>query len=190
MAAGDAVGGNAGHHVAEDQRPVLRPHGHPHGLPGLDAQIGGVLRREMQMPLGHDHALLQLHFAAGAYQHARAGARKIASYADGCADAQRGGVGHGKLHLRPLPQGGDDGDAHRAAGADDGELLGADRLTELGQRLSRRQRIAVAEQKLQMLLTQVNVMGGDLDGDVHKRPPRRDKIIKNIAHSRQGCNSF
>ena len=122
----------------------------------------------MQVPLGDDYTLAQLHLALGAHQLTCAGALHMAALADGSRDAQSGGVGGGDLHLVSLthrPQNGHIG--HFLLGPHDGQPLIAGILAGIGQGLADSQLIALAEQLLHRLLGQVDVAGRRFDHERH-----------------------
>src|SRR5699024_8041384 len=69
-------------HVVKDQLTAFLAAGNLHDLLVGNAQLLGVFGGHMDVTLGHDHALGQLHFAAGANQLAGAGTGNVAGLTD------------------------------------------------------------------------------------------------------------
>ena len=68
---------------------------HAQHLAALDADGGGLFRREVDVPQGDDDAFLDLHLAGGADQRRARRAFNVAGLADGRFDPQGVSIGHG-----------------------------------------------------------------------------------------------
>ena len=78
---------------------ILNAGGYTHtSVAILDAILGGALQVHVHVPLGADHALGQLHHAAGANQHATGAAGNVAAGPHRGVDAQRNCVGERQFH--------------------------------------------------------------------------------------------
>ena len=189
MHGGGAVLVDADDHIVEDQLAALAAAGHADDVLILDAQLGGVLLQDVQVALGHDDALAQLHLAGRPDQLTGAGALDIAALTDRRVDTQCAGVGGGDLHLIGLADGPEDGHVgHLLLGAHDGQALVAGVLAGIGQGLADGQLIALAEQLLHRLLCQMDVTGGSLDHETHSK--HSFVICHNIMIPRRGNLPF
>jgi hypothetical protein len=104
--------------------------------------------------------------AVGAFEGDARGAGKIAGLADRRLDAELELLGHGDLDLGFLARRAEHADVGDAPlGADQMDLLGAGELAGLGQFVFRRQLMAGAEQRFDIGLRQVHVVGRDFDRD-------------------------
>ena len=152
---------HADNHVAENQGTAVGIHLHGHNVLVLHAVFLSVRGGHVDVALGGDHALGQLHFARRANQLAGARTRDIAGFTHrrGHTDGTR--IRQGQLHLRRAANRAED--AHAGQGllrADNVHALRAGILTGLGQHLLDGQLIALAEQGFQILLGDMNVTSG------------------------------
>ena len=114
----------------------------------------------MEMALGNDNALRQLHFAGRPDELAGAGAGHVAALPHRSVNAQRTGVRAGDLHLVGLahrPQNGHIG--HFLLRPHQSDPLIAGELAGIGQILSLGELIAGAKQLFNSFLRQMNVAG-------------------------------
>ncbi len=157
------LGADADDHFAEDQFTALDGGDDLNGnnVLILHAELFGVGGGHMDVTLGGDNALGQLHFAAGAHQLAGAGTGHVAGFAHGRGHADGAGVGERQLNLVFRPHGPKDADAlDGVLGADHVHLLFAGELSGLAQILDGLQGMARAEENLQRFLGYVYVTGG------------------------------
>ena len=103
--------------------------------------------------------------AAGrAFERAAGRVLEVAGLADGRMDAELELLGHRDLHLRGLARRPQHAHAFDAAlRPDDGELFLAGKLAGLREVALRGELVARAEERLDVLLAQMDVVGGDLD---------------------------
>ena len=196
---GGEAGGDTDHHIAKDGGAVGGLHLQGDDLLVGDTHLGGVLGGGVDVALGGDDALLDLHLTAGAHQLAAGGAGDIAGFPHRGGDTDAPGVGEGDLHLVLAPAGPQDGDAGEGAlGSHDVDALGAGVLPGLGEFLLGGEGGALAEEGLQGLLGHMDVASGSFDlyfghgfvppfsvGHMARRVPTRPLYHKRAGDSRR-----
>src|SRR5271157_261303 len=113
---------------------------------------------------------------------------QVARFADGRVDAELELLGHGDFHLRLLAHGPEHAHAlHASLGADKVYRFFARELARLGQLVLRRERAALAEQRLHVLRRQVHMVRRHLDG--HGRALLRLQDVADVA-GRHGADGL
>ena len=154
---------HAHQHVAEDQFAVAGD-AHAHERLVAHAVAERVRGRHVDVAQRADDAAVQLHAAGRAFERAAGRVRDVAALADGRMHAELELLGHGDLDLGVLARRPEHAHALDAAlRPDDGELLLAGKLAGLREVGVLRELVARAEQRLDVLLREVDVMRRDLD---------------------------
>src|SRR2546423_3933227 len=150
-------------HVSKNQFAVSRDT-HPHERLIADSVTKRVLRAHVNMPQRANDAVINLDAAGGTLKRAAGRVRNIAAFTDRRMNAELELLGHRDLHLRIFPRGPKNADTlNTTFRSDDRELLltcilpGLREIGVLGELMS------FAEQSLDMLLGEMNMMGRDLD---------------------------
>ena len=141
----------------------------------LDTEIDAVLRSEMDVALGDDHALGKLDLALRADELAGAGTGENTGLADGSGNAKCAGIGRGDFNLSLLADRAEDGNVLEGAlGSDDVDTLIACVLTRLGKILFVGELCALAEKDFQISCADMDMAGAGFYQDfiLHwKAPP-------------------
>src|SRR5699024_1371142 len=96
---GGILGADAANHITENQGTAVVVQLHGDNLLVLYAGLFGFFHVEVNVTLGDNHAVVQLHLTGRANQLAAGGTGQIAGLADGSGDAQLAGVGQSQLNL-------------------------------------------------------------------------------------------
>ena len=111
-----------------------------------------------------DDAAVERDAAGRAFERAAGRVPEVAGLADGRVDAELELLGHRDLHLRGLARRTQHAHAFDPAlRPDDGELFLAGELAGLGEVALAGELVALTEERLDMFLAQMDVVGGDLE---------------------------
>ena len=113
----------------------------------------------MDVALGDDDALGELHFTRGSHQLAARGTGNVAGLPHGSGNADGPGVGGAELHLTCIALRPQDGGFHLALGSHNDDLLLAGELAGLGEVFLVGQGSAFAKENRQRLFGDVDVTG-------------------------------